>query len=72
MKIIKNTLDKVKPYIFNCDECNSKLEASPSDFKYKLDQRDGDALICRCPVCKKDNWIDISLFTQAFRSKVKR
>jgi hypothetical protein len=41
--------------------CGGKLEASRSDFRYVSDSRDGNAIVCKCPICKQDIWIAAEL-----------
>lgn len=51
MKIIKLAVDRV--YRFNCPECGSKLEASPSEFE----DLGGKVSRFLCPVCKTGRYI---------------
>ena len=62
MKIIKSGKTvKAKEVITECD-CGCKFSFFASEARYQHDPRDGNAYVIKCPECKSERWIDISLF----------
>lgn len=54
MKIIKQgTLPKDRSYTTTCDNCDTKFSFKRSEGKYTLDQRDGEWIEIKCPLCKE-------------------
>lgn len=63
MKIIKRGRSvRERSTEWNCQACNSTIEAKRSEGEFFSDQRDGDAIIFVCPVCDEKNYIDITKF----------
>lgn len=53
VKIIKRgTPPDTKPRKATCRDCGTKIEFAVKEAKYVSDQRDGDILQIKCPVCK--------------------
>lgn len=61
MKILVNKAKSKWKKKTNCIECSSKLEIVADDLAFVADSRDGNAYTFKCPVCKKENWIDARL-----------
>lgn len=60
MKIIKKgELPEEKIYTFDCRRCKSKVEAQQKEGKIQFDQRDGDCVIFKCPVCGENVYVNI-------------
>jgi hypothetical protein len=73
MKILYNALLDTSPTEQRtCQGCHSKLELEPSDYTYTYDNRDGNALIYECPVCQKNNWVDVRVVNEKVLRRVKR
>jgi len=51
-----------RPCEFSCRECGSEMRATIKDGTYVSDQRDGDAVKFRCPVCREEIWVAASKF----------
>lgn len=62
MRIIKKRSVKFKKLRWECSKCRSTIESTEEEGQLQHDNRDGDAIVSTCPVCKHDNWIDRSLF----------
>lgn len=45
-----------KEYRTSCSRCKTVFEFVRSEAEYVSDQRDGDALVIECPVCKERVW----------------
>jgi RNase P subunit RPR2 len=62
VKVIK--LREPKPALtrFTCGGCGSFIEAGKDDGKYINDQRDGDCVSIRCPVCGRESFISVGHF----------
>jgi len=47
-------------YRATCSSCEAVYEFARHEARFSTDQRDGDALITRCPTpgCGKENWIN--------------
>lgn len=44
---------------FSCQECGSVMEATIAELgPVQSDQRDGDYYVVRCPVCRKNIYLD--------------
>ena len=55
MKIIKRGKDpNKKKYKVTCDNCKTIFEFLYCEAKYNADDRDGDYLSIKCPVCKEE------------------
>jgi len=60
MKILKEgQLPEAQVYKATCRKCGTEYEFTRGEARYSSDQRDGDALITKCPLlgCGQDNWI---------------
>ena len=58
MRVIKKgKLPGDRLRIESCDYCGCEFEFAEKEARYVSDFRDGDALVIRCPTCKKDVWI---------------
>lgn len=55
--IQRGMLPADKVYKSTCRECHSTLQFKRGDARYVSDQRDGDALVVKCPVCKQEIWV---------------
>jgi endogenous inhibitor of DNA gyrase (YacG/DUF329 family) len=54
MKILKKgKRPEDKVYHAECTNCNTEVEFKYSEAKHIFDQRDGDYLTVKCPVCKQ-------------------
>jgi ribosomal protein S27E len=54
MEIIKRgVIPEERVYYAKCGYCESELRFRRSEAKYVSDQRDGDYLVVKCPVCSK-------------------
>ncbi len=57
MKIIsKGRKPEEKEYRVTCDDCDTVFEFKKREAQYVSDQRDGDALKIKCPVCNRMVW----------------
>lgn len=45
-----------RKYETRCRECETKFSFQRSEAEYVSDQRDGDALVIKCPVCGHKIW----------------
>lgn len=61
MKIIKSGKTKNKEVITTCD-CGCKFQFTANEARYVSDFRDGDAYVAKCPECKRENWVNATLF----------
>ena len=43
-------------YRTTCRQCESAIEFAQSEARFVADQRDGDALVIKCPACKAEIW----------------
>ena len=60
MKILKEgDLPEQKQYQWDCRTCNSEILAIQSEGRIVYDQRDGNAVVFKCPVCNQENWIKL-------------
>ncbi len=58
MKVIKEgTKPEETPRKATCRHCKSKLEFTRQDGRIVYDQRDGNALVVKCPVCDNELWV---------------
>ena len=58
MKIIKRgKKPEERVYRVTCEYCETVFEFVKKEAKYVSDERDGDALEVKCPVCKKKAWV---------------
>lgn len=54
MKIIRRGQPpEQKTYFATCNHCKTEIEFERSEARYVSDQRDGDFLEVKCPVCSK-------------------
>jgi len=60
MKFLSRPKQKVWTRRVTCS-CKAVLEVEAKDFRIVADQRDGDAAVCKCPVCRSEIWINLSL-----------
>lgn len=52
MRVIKRgTPPSDRPYLVECRTCKSEIEFLRIEAKFTPDQRDGDYLTIKCPVC---------------------
>lgn len=74
MKVLRDPRNLNKKWSMKvvCHDCGAALQAQASDFRYEVDQRDGDALVCKCPICKSDIWIDAGKFPEHVRAAARR
>jgi RNase P subunit RPR2 len=49
--IERGELPEDRPYEATCNRCRSKLRFLRGDAQFTADQRDGDFLTVKCPVC---------------------
>ena len=57
MKIIKRgKKSEERVYRVTCDDCGTVFEFKRAEAEYVSDQRDGDALTVKCPLCKRKVW----------------
>lgn len=45
----------------NCNSCSARLRFRKSEARLEIDNRDGDAYVIRCPACRRDVWVDVSV-----------
>lgn len=58
IKVLKQgTPPEEKVYQATCQRCGSELEFQQKDGRYVSDQRDGDAIVVKCPVCNSEVWV---------------
>lgn len=60
MKILKEgRLPEQQVYQTTCTKCGTEYEFKRGEARFSSDQRDGDALVTKCPLpgCGKENWI---------------
>jgi predicted RNA-binding Zn-ribbon protein involved in translation (DUF1610 family) len=63
MKILeKGKVPGTKSAQFKCRNCGSRLEATRDEGRLSTDQRDGDARVFDCPICKAEIWVNASNF----------
>lgn len=62
MKVIRKGPPQSLPVEIDCLNCESLLEVSKEDAHRKDSDRDGAALVFRCPVCSSDVWISLSVW----------
>lgn len=60
--ISRGVPDSEKLAEFSCGDCRTTMRAKKSDGDYIFDQRDGDAIKFKCPVCKRDIWVNVKSF----------
>lgn len=54
MEIIKKgKLPSERVFVAVCDHCSTKFRFKQSEGKVTYDQRDGDFISVKCPLCKK-------------------
>ena len=51
-----------KQHEWTCKNCKAVVRAKMGEGRYQSDQRDGDAIVYKCPECKTENWVAVSLF----------
>lgn len=51
-------------YRNTCNHCGSLLQFKASDGNFIVDQRDGDAIVIKCPECKSDVWTAADAYQQ--------
>ena len=57
MRIIEQgRLPGEREHIVRCLECQTKFAFKESEARRSIDERDGDALVVKCPTCRKDVW----------------
>jgi len=57
LEIIKRGVSPgAKQYEGRCQPCGTTVRFLRDDARFVADQRDGDALIVKCPVCGEDIW----------------
>jgi len=60
MKILKKgCLPKERRHVATCDNCRTKFEFQEGEAKMVSDQRDGDYLEVKCPLCKDGICVDV-------------
>ncbi len=47
---------------WTCKTCKSEIRSKKSEGTLYHDQRDGDYVKCRCPVCARENYIASNLY----------
>ncbi len=52
-------------YTGTCIQCRSLLRFKRSEARFVSDQRDGDAVVVECPVCKKDLWVSADRYEKS-------
>lgn len=61
MKIISKGGPPLKRYAFTCRKCKTIATADRDEGRYVEDQRDGDAIVFKCPVCSNECWVNYNL-----------
>lgn len=46
---------------WSCSNCNAVIRSRQGEGEYKSDQREGDAIVYKCPECQVKNWVAVSL-----------
>lgn len=60
MKIIKpGCLTDKSVHRGTCQFCGCVIEFERWEARFQSDQRDGDALIMKCPTCNREIWCDV-------------
>lgn len=63
--ILKHGKERPDPaYDLTCDKCDTIARFAKSEGRYVHDQRDGDAVVLKCPVCKAEHWVAAKLFNR--------
>ncbi len=60
--IKKGRKAKEKPIQWVCSGCDATIESKESEGKRVYDNREGDAIVTKCPDCGHENWISVSMF----------
>jgi len=55
-------MPKEKKCQWTCTNCGAVIEARQKEGKVVCDQRDGNYVTFRCPECRTENHVDITLF----------
>lgn len=58
MKIISQGKPPEIKYTFTCRKCKTVAIADRNEGRYVEDQRDGDAIVFKCPVCDNECWVN--------------
>ncbi len=64
MRVVKPPPDAVLREI-ECKHCRAVVECNQHELAYAHDARDGDAYVMKCPCCKGETWVAVSLFAEA-------
>jgi uncharacterized protein with PIN domain len=60
MKIIKQgELPEEKEYSATCSNCKTEFEFLRKEGKVHFDQRDGNSVVVKCPLCQKSCWVNM-------------
>lgn len=63
MKIIRRgPKDSELTHRWTCRKCGSLIEAKRSEGRDIADDRDGDAIVFKCPVCEREHWVSKEKF----------
>lgn len=65
MKILSKPKKNAK-YRDTCDGCSVRVELEKADTSYRSDPRDGDAVVWKCPECKRENWVSVNVLPEGF------
>ena len=59
MKVIKQGPDTTKPFTYTatCADCKTELLVEEKDMRFAADERDGNAMVYKCMVCERENWV---------------
>lgn len=70
MRIVKAPV-QVKEFETSCQDCDTVVALEARDCTYMSDQRDGNAVKWKCPTCKRENWVAVSVVPPSFVRAVK-
>jgi len=65
-KVVKKGKRKEKPIRWVCTKCDATIESKASEGRLVYDQRDGDAIVTKCPECGHENWINVSEYPSRY------
>ena len=70
MKILFVPPERSKVHKSTCSVCRTIVELEPRDCEYRIDDRDGDAVVWLCPTCTHENWVSLDVVGHAFSRAV--
>lgn len=55
-----------------CGKCKTHVELVLADLRYVNDQRDGDAVVWRCPTCQREIWSNTTFVPKHLHNRLRR